>query len=65
MMANEIKKPRLFYYEEAVSAWIPAPERVENIIDVDCLDHDGTSFEIDFKRIDMTDREYDNLPEAE
>lgn len=56
------KKPRLFYYEEAISALTLAPDLVENIIEADQL-RDGESVEITFKRIDMTDEELGALPE--
>jgi hypothetical protein len=45
------KKPILFYYEEACDAWVPAPEKVEHIVN------------IDFKVCMLTDQEYKNLPE--
>jgi hypothetical protein len=59
----ESKKPRLFYWEDAVDAWIPAPDEVDNILCLDGFDEDGEIIEIRFKRIDMTDFEYDHLPE--
>lgn len=57
-----MKKPRLFYYEEAVDGFVPVPDQVESIVDVENLD-DGESRHIYFKRIDMTDEVYDALPE--
>ena len=57
------KKPRLFYWEEAADAYVPAPDQVENIIDVESLD-DGDGWDIRFRRFDMTDAEYENLPEG-
>lgn len=57
------KKPRLFYMEEAVGAWIPAPDHIDNIFDVNDL-LDGEEFGIQFKRFDMTDEEFDSLPEG-
>lgn len=57
------KKPRLFYWEEACDAWAPAPDRIENVIDLDMLDA-GEEHEIRFKRFDMTDEELDALPEG-
>lgn len=53
------KKPWLFYYEEAESAFCPVPDRVADIISDDILD-DGEEFKIRFKRIDMTDDEFAN-----
>ncbi len=61
----ESKKPRLFYYEEAVDAWIPVPENeVTGIIDIDHFSNDGEVIELQFKRFDMTDKEFENMPEA-
>ena len=62
-----MKKPRLFYFEEAIGAggaWTPVPEYIDGelICVRDQLD-DGDTMEIRFKRIDMTDEEFDNLPE--
>lgn len=57
-----VKKPRLFYYEEAYDAWIPAPDMVAAIIDTDShFGEDGETFDLTFKRVDMTDEEFDNL----
>jgi hypothetical protein len=65
MMCGDIegKKPRLFYYEDAVDAWIPAPEQIEDILDIDSFSFDEEVIKIRFKRFDMTDHELDNLPE--
>lgn len=59
-----MKKPRLFYYEDAIDAWTLAPDMVENIIDLDSFLEDGEIIEIQFKRQDMTDDEINALPEA-
>lgn len=56
------KFPYLFYYEEAESAWIPVPEKVENMISAEDQLEDGEKIEIEFKRVDMTDEEIVNLP---
>lgn len=56
------KYPRLFYYEEAESCYMPAPEKLEHIIDADSL-MENEHAEIDFVRKDMTDYEFFNLPE--
>jgi hypothetical protein len=58
------KKPRLFYYEEGCNAYIPVPEKIENMIDVMHFLDDGDVQEIEFKRVDLTDEEFANLPEA-
>ena len=58
-----MKTPRLFYWEEGIGAWIPAPDKVENMVDVDeDLEQDEVVM-WHFKRVDMTDEEFDNLPE--
>ena len=57
------KKKRLFYYEEAVNSYVPAPEKIENIIDMEMLDHEESQ-EIKFIVFEMTDEEMDNLPES-
>lgn len=59
-----MKKPRLLYYEEGENAWIPAPDHVENLIDVAESMTDGEVVELRFKRFDMTDEEFDSLPES-
>ena len=61
---SDSKKPRLFYYEEAVDGWVPVPELVENIIDVEDSLEDEEVIEIRFKRMDMTDQEMAELPEV-
>jgi hypothetical protein len=54
-------KPYLFYFEEAVNAWVPAPKEVSAIIDTDNLG-ESEDQEIKFKRFDMTEDEFANLP---
>lgn len=58
------KKPRLFYYEDAENCWAPADGL--NVDDIICADTlmDGMILEIQFKRIDMTDEEFANIPEG-
>lgn len=59
------KRPRLFYYEEAESAWCPAPEKVENIVEAEWNFSPGDApIEIQFKRVDMTDKELFELPDS-
>lgn len=60
---SDIKKPRLFYYEEGVDSWCPVPENIESIIGVENFCEDKEVIEIKFRRFDMTDEEFDNLPE--
>lgn len=58
------KKPRLFYWEDAENCWAPVPERVDEFFSVDHCSWDGAVVAVEFKRIDMTDEEYDALPEV-
>jgi hypothetical protein len=60
-----MKKPRLFYYEEAENCWCPVPDKVDGqlVCTADQLE-DGESMEVCFKRVDMTDEEFDNLPDC-
>jgi len=55
------KTPRLFYWEEAVDAWCPVPVDI-CVLDPEDLD-EGEVTTIQFKRVDMTDAEFDALPE--
>ena len=57
------KKPRLFYWEEGHDSFVPAPDLVENILDVEDLDV-GEDREIKFKRFDLSDNEMAALPEC-
>lgn len=62
-MPDTLKKPRLFYWEDVVDAWCPADGlEVECFMDVNMLDVEE-QIEIRFKRVDMTDEEFANLPE--
>lgn len=63
--ADTVKKPRLFYYEEACNAYIPVPEKTENMIDAMQFLDDGDTQDVSFKRVDLTDEEFANLPEAQ
>lgn len=56
-------KPRLFYYEEAVNAWVPWTDGYDFASILEMLD-DGEDTQLEFRRIDMTDEEFDNLPEV-
>lgn len=58
------KKPRLFYFEEAENVYIPAPDNIENLIDVKEQLEDGEIMELRFKRIDLSDDEMAALPEC-
>ena len=60
------KKPRLFYWEENEGAWCPAALALDDNYaeaELSSLD-DGEEREIRIKRIDMTDAEYEGMPEG-
>lgn len=59
------KRPRLFYWEEAHDAWVPSPDKIENIIDVAFQLEPDEDMEIRFKRVDLTDKEMEDLPDDE
>lgn len=55
--------PYLMYYEEAIDAWTFAPDKVDGqlIVTEDQLE-DGEDMEVRFKRVDLTDKEFDEIP---
>lgn len=55
------KYPRLFYYEEGFNAWVPWIEGYDYF---GMMTEHGDTLELDFKRLDMTDKEIAELPEA-
>ena len=59
-----MKKPRLFYWEDAVDCWTPVYEGMLEVILDEQIEKDGEIFQLALKRSDMTDEEYDNLPEV-
>ena len=56
------KFTHLFYYEDSINAWAPAPDKIEHIISASDQLEEGDTIEIQFKRVDMTDEEIDSLP---
>ena len=60
-----MKKPRMFYWEEVCDAWCPVPAIVDGelIVSEDQLE-DGDELNVRFKRVDMTDEEFNALPEG-
>jgi len=54
--------PYLFYYEESENCWIPVPDEINNIIDVSQALDEDEKIEIQFRRSDFTDAEFDSLP---
>lgn len=60
---KEGKKPRLFYFEDALNARCPLPEELEKLL-LDWWDlEDGDDIELHIFRHDMTDAEFDAIPE--
>ena len=56
------KHPYLFYYCGGCDAWVPTSERIVDVIDVGDFDADEER-EIKFKRVDMTDKEFADMPD--
>ena len=57
------KNPYLFYYEEACNSFIIAPRNLNDLLSVNDM-YDGEEMEIKFRRSDLTDKEYAELPEV-
>lgn len=57
---GEEKKKYLFYYKDEVEAWIPAPEKSENIINGDDYD-ENEIIGIDFTVFLLTETQFKNL----
>lgn len=51
----------LFYWEDAVNAWVPAPDDLASIIGTENIDP-GEISEIRFCHFRMTEKEYSELP---
>lgn len=62
-MNTSTKKPRLFEYSEGEDCWLPASESAADIVSLDEL-LDGEEVSVRFKRIDMTDDEFNSMPEV-
>ena len=59
-----MKKPRLFYWEDAEDCWCFINEKdVPVLVDLANM-NEGQEIELRFKRQDMTDEELDNLPDV-
>lgn len=56
------KFPTLFYYTDALDFWTPAPKLVDDLLSVTDQMTTDENVEIEFKRIDLTDEEFDNMP---
>ena len=61
---SNLAKPRLCYHDEGVGAWVP----VDGICDASGIvnsedKEDGEVVEVRFKRFDMTDADFDAIPE--
>ena len=62
-MGSSMKNKYLFYYEEAVSAWIPAPNDLSCIISIED-EEVNEKFEIEFKVVELTKNEFNDLKEV-
>lgn len=60
---SRYKEKMLWYYEEAVNAWLPVPERLEDVVNVDNLENLDI-VTIQFKREDMALNKFESLEEA-
>jgi len=61
---GEQKNRYLFYYEPGCDAFIPVPDSgVDTEALLDDLD-DGETVDVSFKRLDLTESELNDLPEA-
>jgi len=58
-----LQKSFLFYREIGLDAWVPVPENIDDILNENNVD-DGEVFSVDFKRLKMTQQEFDAIPEA-
>lgn len=60
------EKPRLFYFEEGVDAWIPVPFPHNEIPGIESVENftRGEERELRLRRVDMTDAEFAALPES-
>lgn len=56
------KKKVLFYFEEAVDAWIPVPKETDGLIQEDNFEDVDDIQSLQFKIFMMTDEELKNLP---
>jgi len=61
------KKTRLFYFEDAINALAPVPPDLEeallSFLFCEYDDDDVVTLDIRFQRADMTDEEFDAIPE--
>ena len=54
------KHKYIFYYEEAENCWAPAPDKIDELIDLSV----GDECEIEFRCVEFTDKEIAELPEG-
>lgn len=59
-----LQKSFLFYREIGLDTWCPVPEKIDEILNENNVE-DGESFEITFKRLQMTQAEFDTILEAD
>ncbi|MCP4377702.1 MAG: hypothetical protein GY794_16190 [bacterium] len=58
----EKKKPRLFYYDDDVNAWVPLWAETENAVLAEFTLDDGDVIKLALRRHDMTDAEFEAIP---
>ncbi len=58
------KNKKIFFYHEGVGYYIPLEKLEDLILYLDGL-YDGETLEVDFMVKEMTDEEFENLPEGE
>ena len=63
---NKDKEPRLFYWEKSESYWCPVPDDLQpEQIGLSLEDmEEGSPVSVQFVRKDMTDEEFENIPEV-
>lgn len=62
-----LKRPRLFYYEDPANCWAPVPftaDEIPGVLSIEQFVDDGEVIELEFRRFDMTDAEFAAIPEV-
>jgi len=57
-----MKEKYLFCWDENYEAWVPTPEKIEDLIDIDLIDL-GDEQTIRFRVCEMTEKEFEALEE--
>jgi len=50
--------PYLFYFDEGINRWIPSPKKINGIINIKEDLSTSDQITLKFKRMDMTDKQY-------